>query len=143
MIVVDTTILVYAAGGEHALREPCRRLFDAVVAGRVSATTTAPVIQEFLHVRSRRHDRAEACRQASRFDELLTPLLRAPPEHVGAALALFEAHVSLDALDAFLVAAALEADARALVSADPAFAGLPGLRYVYPATPELDALLRA
>lgn len=28
MIVLDTTVLVYATGTEHPLREPCRRLVD-------------------------------------------------------------------------------------------------------------------
>ena len=54
MIVLDTTVLVYALGGEHALREPCQRLVEAVAEGRVEATTTVEVIQEFVRVRARR-----------------------------------------------------------------------------------------
>ncbi len=48
MIVVDTTLLVYAVGTEHPLRDPSRKLIDAVAAGRVDATTTIEVIQEFV-----------------------------------------------------------------------------------------------
>jgi predicted nucleic acid-binding protein len=29
MIVLDTTVLAYAVGGEHPLRNPCRRLLAA------------------------------------------------------------------------------------------------------------------
>jgi len=41
VIVVDTTVLVYFLGGEHPLREPCRRVMTAVRAGRLQATMTA------------------------------------------------------------------------------------------------------
>ena len=53
MIVLDTTALVYAVGGEHPMREPSRRLVEAIAAGRIEATTTVEVIQEFVHVRAR------------------------------------------------------------------------------------------
>ena len=33
MIVLDTTVLVYATGAEHPLRSPCRALIEAVTAG--------------------------------------------------------------------------------------------------------------
>ena len=52
MIVLDTTVLVYAVGAEHPLREPNRRLIDAIATGRVDATTTAEVIQEFVFERN-------------------------------------------------------------------------------------------
>lgn len=52
MIDLDTTILVYAKGADHPLRDPCRRLIAAIEEGRVLATTTSEVIQEFVHVRA-------------------------------------------------------------------------------------------
>src|SRR3989442_12437646 len=60
VIVLDPNVLLYALGGEHPAREPARRLFDAVGEGRLNATTTVDVIQEFAHVYSRRRPRAEA-----------------------------------------------------------------------------------
>jgi predicted nucleic acid-binding protein len=47
------------------------------------------------------------------------------------------------AFDAVLVAAARDRGADALVSADPAFSDVSGLRYVDPAGAELDELLQA
>ena len=44
MIVLDTTVLVYATGAEHPLRAPCRRVVTAVGDGRLAATTTAEAI---------------------------------------------------------------------------------------------------
>lgn len=48
MIVVDTTILVYAVGADHPLQEPCRRFVRAVAGGELSASTTVEVIQELV-----------------------------------------------------------------------------------------------
>jgi len=60
VIVLDTTVLVYAKGAEHPLREPCRTIIQAAEGGRVRATTTAEAIQEFIQVRARCRDRADA-----------------------------------------------------------------------------------
>ena len=56
MIVLDTTVLVYAKGIDHPLRQPCRKLIDLIADGRIEATTTVEVIQEFVHVRARRRE---------------------------------------------------------------------------------------
>lgn len=53
MILLDTTVLVYAVAFEHALREPCRALISAIGDGRIAATTTVEVLQESTHVRAR------------------------------------------------------------------------------------------
>jgi hypothetical protein len=54
MILLDTTALVYAVGSEHPLREPCRALISAIGDGRIAATTTVEMLQQFTHVRARR-----------------------------------------------------------------------------------------
>jgi predicted nucleic acid-binding protein len=53
VIVLDTTVLVYAVGTEHTFRQPCQRLVKAIADGDVEATTTAGVIQEFTPVHYR------------------------------------------------------------------------------------------
>ena len=75
MIVLDTTVLVYAVGADHTLREPCRQLIRAIADGTILATTTTEVIQEFTHVRARRRDRKDAADLARDYIELLSPLL--------------------------------------------------------------------
>ena len=60
MIALDTTVLVYAKSAENPLRVPCRAIIEHADGGRVRATTTAEAIQEFVHVRARRRDRADA-----------------------------------------------------------------------------------
>jgi predicted nucleic acid-binding protein len=141
VIVLDTTMLVYAVGDEHPLREPSRRLVDAIAAGRLHATTTTEVIQEFVHVRARRQGRVSAAKTGRSFAELLAPLLVTEPTVVEPALRLFERAQSLGAFDAFLAATAIANDASAFVSADTAFAAVPRLRHVLPGTDEFARLV--
>src|SRR5579871_5895007 len=49
MILLDTTVLSYAVGDEHPLRDPCRSLLTAHGDGHIEATTTIEVVQEFTH----------------------------------------------------------------------------------------------
>lgn len=132
MIVLDTTVLVYAKGTDHALREPCRRLVTAVADGSIEATTTVEVIQELAHVRARRTDATEAAGMAREYAELLAPLMLATPEHLERGLTIFERVVSLGAFDSVLAAAALSSSAERLVSADRAFATLSELPHTFP-----------
>lgn len=132
MIVLDTTVLVYAKGADDELREPCRRLVSAIAAGTIEATTSVEVIQEFVHVRARRRDRRDAAALGRDYVDLLGPLLTVSGGELRSGLALFESVERLGAFDAVLAAAALAAGATALVSADRALAGLPGLDHVVP-----------
>lgn len=122
MIVLDTTVLVYAVGTDHPLRDPCHELIGAIAAGRLAATTTVEVLQEFAHVRARRRDRDDAARVTRDYLDLLAPLLVVGEDDLQDGLRLYARSDRLGAFDAVLAAAASRADADALVSADAAFA---------------------
>jgi predicted nucleic acid-binding protein len=141
VIVLDTTVLVYAVGAEHPLRDPCARLVEAIGAGAIQATTTVEVIEEFVHVGARRRGRSDSARLGSDYAELLSPLLSVTPEHLLTGLALFERHERLDSFDAVLVAATAARGATALVSADAAFRDLPEIAHVTPDDVGVTALL--
>lgn len=141
MIVLDTTVLAYAVGADHPLREPCRAIIDAIGDGRVAATTTVDVLQEFLHLHARRGGRAEAIERARDYLRLLSPLREVQAEDFEAALVLLAAHPTLGAFDSVLAAVALRTPPGVLVSADRALATVPGLRHVDPADPTAVAAL--
>lgn len=140
MIVLDTTVLSYAVGTEHPLREPCRRLVAAHGEGLIEATTTVEVVQEFVHVRARRRSRSDAVALARAFAETFS-LLVTRPEDLELGLALFERHPALGAFDGVLAGVVLNRGADALVSADRAFAEIPLLPWIDPATPAVERLL--
>jgi hypothetical protein len=141
VIVIDTTVLVYAVGGRHALAGPSQALLEAIEEGKVPATTTPEVIQEFVHVRARRHGRSDAVRLGRAYAELLSPLLMAGRSALEQGLALFERVPKLGAFDAVLAAAALETAGDGLVSADVAFAEVPRLRFLELGSPALRELI--
>ncbi|MPZ73013.1 MAG: PIN domain-containing protein [Nitriliruptorales bacterium] len=138
MIVVDTTVLVYAVGQDHPLRRPCRDIVAAIRDGRVGATTSPQVVQEFAHVRSRRRPRGDAASLAGDFARLLAPLIVVDEEDLEQGLSLFSNDERLGAFDAV---AALRRDADALVSADRAFAAVPQLPYLDPGDTDRLAVL--
>lgn len=140
MILLDTTVLVYAVGSDHPLREPCRRILSAHRDGRIEATTTVECVQEFAHVRARRRTRRDAVELARSYVEALRPLA-IELDDLERGLALFERHPDLGAFDSVLAAVALGRGAEALVTADRAFAAVPGLPVVDPLSTALDRLI--
>jgi uncharacterized protein len=131
VIVLDTTVLLYAVGTEHRFREPCRALINAISTGELSATTTVEAIQEFAHVRARRRDRADAVELSHAYLDLLSPLLVVDEDHLREGLRLFASQPALGSFPAVLAAAARAAGA-AVVSADVAFASVPAINHVMP-----------
>ncbi len=140
MILLDTTVLSYAVGAEHPLHAPCRRLLWAHGDGRIEATTTIEVVQEFVHVRARQRSRLDAVTLARQYMVAL-PLLVTHPEDLDLGLALFERYPALGAFDAVLAAVGLNQRVEALASADRAFGEVPNLPWVDPATPNLEHLI--
>jgi hypothetical protein len=137
VIVLDTTILIYAVGDDHRLRQPSRALLELVRDGAVRATTTVEVIQEFCQVRSRRRERGEAAARALEYAKGLAPLIFVEESELLSGLELFAASAALSPFDAVLAATALHRGF-ALASADRAFAKVAGLSHL---APESEAFL--
>lgn len=126
MIILDTTVLVYATGSDHPLRGPSRAVVAALADGTLRATTTAEVLQEFAHVRARRTDHDRASRLTTEFLALLSPLITVTESDLELGLDLWRVTPTLGAFDAVLAASARSHRAT-LLSADKAFAAVPGL----------------
>lgn len=132
MILVDTSVLVYAVGADHPLQGPCRHLVQLVADGTVAATTTIEAIEEFVHVRARRRDRSDAAALGRAYATLFGPLTQPSAADLDAGLELFERHPALGAFDAVLAATAQRTSDGVLVSADTAFRTLDALRLLDP-----------
>lgn len=128
LILLDTTVLVYAVGADHPLTAPAREVVRQLQRGEIRAQTTPEVIQEFAHVRARRRDRADAVTIATAYASLLGPLLPVTSRHLAAGLKLWEEIPQLGAFDSVLAAVALAHNAE-LISADQGFASVPELRW--------------
>ncbi|MBA2444795.1 MAG: type II toxin-antitoxin system VapC family toxin [Nocardioidaceae bacterium] len=141
MIVVDTTVLVYAVGSEHAYRDPSRSLMEAIGSGAIRATTSVEVIQEFAHVRACRRGRADARRLATAYADLFGPLATTTERHLRTGLDWWDRHKAIGAFDAVLAAVAQDLGATALISSDRAFARLTEVTHVLPDESGIAALL--
>ena len=142
MILLDTTILVYAVGDVHPLQEPCREVIERVGDGRLAATTTIEVIQEFVHVRARRRGRTDARRLGMSFADLLGPLVQPTVDDLGVGLDLFERQDSLGSFDAVLAAVVLHRPhLTGLMSTDRAFGDIEGLTHLDPSRPDFLSAL--
>jgi uncharacterized protein len=119
VILLDTTVLVYAVGSDHPLRAPATALIDAIGRGEVAGTTSVEVIQEFAHVRARRRGRDDAAMLAGELVTLLSPLTTVTASDLVAGLRRFRTATSLGCFDAVLAAAAHRTSAT-LVTADRA-----------------------
>jgi predicted nucleic acid-binding protein len=141
MIVLDTTVLVYAKGADHPFRDPCRTLIGAIADREIEATTSVEAIQEFVHVRAKRRSRQDAAELGRDYADLLSPLLDVTRDDLRKGLALFERSKTLGAFDAILAAAALGRGVDALVSADVDFSSVDGLAHVAPDATGVERLL--
>lgn len=92
-------------------------------------------------MRSRRRPRDDAADLGLAYADLLSPLLTVTGDDLRAGLRLLRGTRGLGPFDAVLAAAALATHCQALVSADAAFAGVPGLRHVVPDEQSLAGLL--
>ncbi|CAJ1493934.1 type II toxin-antitoxin system VapC family toxin [[Mycobacterium] kokjensenii] len=142
MILLDTTVLLYAKGAEHRFRAPCRDLIAAIADGRIEASTTPEVIQEFVHVRARRRGRRDAAALGRSYAAVLSPLVSVTADHLERGLAIYEPISSVGAFDAVL-AAVTESAGAILVSADAAFGEIPEIAHIVPDAAGVAGLLGA
>lgn len=131
-ILLDTTIAVYALGGDAPLREPCRSLLSRVGSGDLRAYASVEMIQELVHHRLRRTgDRAMAVEDGRDVSSLCT-LVAFEREILDLSLDLIEKNPTVRGRDAVHAATALAYGITRIASTDRAFDGLAGLTRLDP-----------
>lgn len=132
-VFLDTAVLLYAAGGEHPLREPCRRLLRRVADGELEAVTSAEVVQEILHRFTRIGQPQVGSALARASLDLLAPVLPLTHSLMRRVPDLVDRYPRLAARDLVHVATCLHEGIAAIVSPDRGFDGVDGLRRIDPA----------
>ena len=130
---LDSNVFLYAAGSEHPLRAPCRRAIEEVAAGDLAAVTSSEVVQEILHVLSRRHLTREAVRLARSAAEVVAGVLPVRREEVALACELIERHSEISVRDAIHVATMQLNGISEIMTADRHFSAIEGVRRIDPA----------
>ena len=132
-IFLDSNVFLYAAGREHPLRTPCRAALRRIAAGSIPAAISSEVIQELLHVVSRRNPRSEAVRLARQALELVPEVLPVRRQEVELACALIHESDSVNIRDAVHVATMRLHGLTEILTADRHFASIEGVRRLDPA----------
>ena len=129
---LDTNVVMYAAGSEHPLRQPCRQALRRAVDARIPLITDAEVLQEILYryFAIRRPDRAAVVyRSTVDLCDEVTPITE---NDTARALELLQSHAQLTPRDAIHVATMESAGVRRLLSADRDFDVVPSVQRVDP-----------
>jgi predicted nucleic acid-binding protein len=120
-VFLDANVFLYAVGGEGPYRQPCRDLLQAVGEGELEAVTNTEVLQEILHVRSRRLNVKDAVVAVRAASDLVREVLPVKREDVLEACKFLERHHGLGARDALHAAVMKNASVHLLVSVDHDF----------------------
>jgi len=132
-LFLDANVFLYALGANSPHREPCRDVLDAVGQGKLDGITSSEVLQEILHVRSRRMSVADAASAVRAAADLVAEVLPVTSHDVIEACALLEAHTGLGARDALHAAVMKNSQLHVLVSVDRDFDVIPDLKRIEPA----------
>ncbi len=129
----DTSIFVYALGGEHPYREPCREIVRRAAAGDLQGEASADLLQELTHQRARRTGDRLGAAKAARSVATLAWWHPVEPNDVQRGIDLFETHNVPSARDAVFAALAINRGIDAILTTDRAFDGVDGLERIDPA----------
>jgi len=131
---LDANVLMYAAGSDHPLREPCQQTLTRAVDEDIGLVTDAEVLQEILY-RYFSIGRPGSARTVHRSAiDLCDEVFPVEVMHTTAALELLIEHPRLTPRDAIHVATMRHRGLEFLLSTDQDFDGLSDIERVDPAT---------
>jgi predicted nucleic acid-binding protein len=132
VILIDSNIIMYAAGAEHPHKQPSVRMLERVASGDVDAAIDAEVLQEILH-RYRAIKRWTDGRRVYDLARQLFPVvIPITSDILDRARRLMDDHAQLMARDALHAAVVIGEELEAICSYDRDFDRVSGLRRVEP-----------
>ena len=132
MILIDTNIIMYAAGAAHPHKRPSVRLLVRIANGDVEATIDAETLQEILH-RYRAIKRWAAGRTVYDLARQLFPdVLPVTAVILDHARMLLDGNATLMARDALHAAVVFEEWLEGICTYDRDFDRIPGIRRLRP-----------
>ncbi len=132
MILVDSNILMYAAGADHPNKRPSVEFLERVARSEIDAAIDAEVLQEILHryIAIRRWPDGRQVYDLAR--QVFAVVHSISEEILDKARSLLDVHDTLTARDALHAAAVEHHSLEAICSFDRDFDRVKGLRRVEP-----------
>jgi len=118
---LDANIIMYAVGGPHLYREPCRKVLAAVEADAIDVVTNVEVLQEILHRYRALGDPDRAEQAFLRAKTLCEVVLPVRLRDMDLAVTLLRQSPSLRTRDAIHAATMLHAGLRRILTTDRHF----------------------
>lgn len=131
-VFLDTNIFLYAIGADSPHKKACRSVLMAVGKGEINGVTSSEVLQEVLHVRSRRVDLKDGIQATRAAAAMVAEVLTVTGEDVLAACRVLERHPQIAARDALHVAVMKASDIHTLISVDKDFDAVKDIKRIGP-----------
>jgi predicted nucleic acid-binding protein len=128
----DTAIFVYALGGEHRYRAPCRAIVERAAAQELRGEASADLVQELAFYRLRRTGDRRIAVEDARHAASLCELHEVSSEDALRGLELFAEVPQLSPRDAVFASVALNRGIPFILSTDRAFDHVPELTRIDP-----------
>ncbi len=131
MIFLDSNVLVYLIGAPHPNRDLAVAAIDRLVRSGERMVTSAEVMQELLHLFSRRPASAALQQALNALRGLADEIYPVEAEDVDRAHAVWRAHAGLSSRDALHVAVMQRRGVRRILSYDRDFDRIATIERVY------------
>ena len=128
MRLVDTNVVIYAAGKAHPLQDEARRVLDRIADGALPSNIDTEALQEILHVYDARKERGKGFATLDDLLVLFPNPIAITREEIEAARDLMRSHPFLGARDAIHGAVVRTHDLEGIVSADKVFDRIRGVK---------------
>lgn len=131
-VFLDANIIMYALGKEHPFKAPCRKYLEKIKEGELLVVSNTEVLQEVLHryFSIRMPDLAEAALEALKaFCREIYPIRLSEIEK---AYGLLKEFPSINARDAVHAATMLNNSIEKILSVDPHFDAIRGIKRISP-----------
>lgn len=130
---LDANIVLYAAGAPHPHREASAELILRAGRGEVRVAADAEMLQEVLHVWARRGRRREGAALVRKTIGVCVETFPVTADDIKKACSFVESIDGISVRDAVHAAVMLRHGIREIVSVDPDFDRIPGIRRRTPA----------
>jgi len=132
MILVDTNIIMYAAGAPHPNKEPSARLLERIARGEIEAAIDAETLQEILH-RYRAINRWNDGKKVYDLARTIFPVvIPVTAEVADQARQFLDYHKGMMARDALHAAVVITEGMDGIYTYDTDFNGISGVRRLEP-----------
>ncbi len=129
---LDANLIMYSLGGPHPLRDPSKRILDKIKNGAIRVVANTEVLQEILYRYFSIRKQALGELAYTAIIDLCEVILPVTLQETDRALELLKQYPQITSRDAVHAATMLNNGIKDILSADPHFDLIPGIRRIDP-----------